>query len=257
MLEFPSGHTGIRLQDTYLESLLANPHSHVLSPTFTPSDFPAKAGVYCVTNVETSEQYVGSAINYRARWETHYNDITGSRPSPLHREFSRHGLDKFLWTPLETYTNYLYDFTLNHNTSRLLDYDSYRALQVLTQYNCRVLEQSITHAIEPALCGNQQVIFSFNWPSNYDSISVRGERPITAIEKTTGTVIEFNSLRAASKSLDIDQRSIKGILNHEGYCRGSRSTGQLFSFIEKSLPMKEGSPHKNLHNPLVETFDYS
>jgi hypothetical protein len=252
----PTGDTGITSNEISKESLLKHPKSIRLTDTFTPSLFPNSAGVYSVTKLVTGSQYIGSAINFRNRWELHYQDMKGINPYPLHKDILSYGISNFLWTPIKECTNHVQEYS-NMELEQSLDVKAVLALQILTQYQCRLFEQAIMSVIKPKLNGNHTVVFSFQWDPNAEPLDLRGDRSIVAIEKDTGSSTNFSSIRQAAKILDMDQRSIKGILNYPDYYRTSRNNGKAYSFEDQSLPMCDGSPHYNEHLPFFEGIDHS
>lgn len=182
--------------------------------------------------------------------------MNGIKPSFFHSQLTSNGLDKFYWSVVKDNTNYVHHFSWT-NPDYVNEAKDLRALQIFTQYECRLLEQSVITATIPEMNGTQDVVFSFKWDPSQEPTDIFGSRPIVAIEKETGIKTYYPGIRSVAKVLDMDQRSIKGILNHEGYCRTSGATGKLYSFIDESLPMREGSPHINAHLPTVESIDYS
>lgn len=141
-------------------------------------------------------------------------------------------------------------------TNYKLDASTFKAFQILTQYDCRLYEQSIMSVVKPTLNSKQEVIFSFKWDPQVSSTDILGSRPIIAIQKDSDNTYVFDSIRQAAKALDIDTRSIKGVLNIENAYRGSRSSGELFSFIEENKPMRADNRY-NQNTPIIEGIDYN
>lgn len=203
LLQEPKGHTGIKLEDIKPTRLVNLGESIQLANEFIPSNFPSSSGIYSVSNPVTCDQYIGSALNFRSRWESHYRDSVTSRASPLHKRLMTQGYDTFNWAVVKSITNYAANF-LRSGVGTRLSYKDFRALQILSQYEHRLFEQAIITAVKPALNGSLIVIFSFKWDPNAEH-TLRGDRPILAIEKDGGEVLEFSSIRNAMKVLDMDQ----------------------------------------------------
>lgn len=98
--------------------------------------------------------------------------------------------------------------------------------------------------MNPSLNGSNNVVFSFLWKMDAEQLDIRGNRSIIVIEKETGVKTEFNSIRGTAKVLGM-------ILNYGGYA--SPKDGKLYSFVDPSLPMREGSPDK----PFFDEIDTS
>jgi hypothetical protein len=60
----PVGDTGIPVPTR--DSMLADPNTFQLAPTYTPSQFPRESGVYIVHDA-TGDIYTGSAVDYQVR----------------------------------------------------------------------------------------------------------------------------------------------------------------------------------------------
>lgn len=65
LLEQPLGDTGIPYSYFSKESLASNPNVIELKPTFNPSQFAQKPGVYYAYSLDSD--YVGSATDFRTR----------------------------------------------------------------------------------------------------------------------------------------------------------------------------------------------
>lgn len=103
--------------------------------------------------------------------------MLGNKPSPMHKAILNNGAYNYTFFPVKTTTNYIYDF-INKHPDYKLDGPSFRALQIITQYECRLVEQSLIAAMQPNLNVNHDVIFSFNFnPENLVG-NIRGSRPL-------------------------------------------------------------------------------
>lgn len=162
-----------------MNSLASKGESHTIMNKFVPSIFSNDAGVYCVFSTENKDCYIGSATNFRARWEQHYQDMFDNKPSPMHKALLSNNHNNYTFSTMKTTCNYITDFINKHHNYNL-DAPSFRALQIMTQYECRLLVQSLITAINPNLNGSPDVIFSFKFdPENLIDNS-KGSRAIIA-----------------------------------------------------------------------------
>ena len=134
-----------------------------------------------MTDLETGEQYIGSASNFRQRWEAYYCEI-GPKGSPLQRLLAYKGPGSFLWTPLKVFVNYFSDIAPSGKKVSL-DFKAARAVRIVSQYECQLLELSIITALKPSINGYPTVVFSFVWDPNVETYTLRDDRPIVAIDK--------------------------------------------------------------------------
>src|SRR4051794_10532754 len=68
-----------------------------------PADEPTTCGIYQIRCLANGKVYVGSAVNFRARWTNHRSALVkGSHHSPrLQRAWRKYGADQFVFEVLE------------------------------------------------------------------------------------------------------------------------------------------------------------
>lgn len=238
LFEAPTGDTGIPVPTR--DSMLADPNTFQLAPSYTPSQFPRESGVY-VAHDATGDIYTGSAIDFQVRWDDQYKDVAGDGPGLCNNALREKGIDTFSWTRIIE--------TPNYNRLFIEQYPDFprgakinNVLRMFTQLEARQYEQAVMSAIDCNL-NDTEVIVQGQWNPNALFHDATDGRPITATNKQGDVTISFESIREASGVMDTHVRSIRGILNYPGYYRWSELFGELFSYVDHTLPMNKGSPH--------------
>ena len=64
---------------------------------------PKKSGIYQIRNLVNGKVYVGSAVNLRARMQSHFGELKNNKHNNRHlqRAYDKYGLDKFVFEVLE------------------------------------------------------------------------------------------------------------------------------------------------------------
>lgn len=238
LFEAPTGDTGIPVPTR--DTMLADPATFQLAPTYTPSQFPRVSGVY-IAHDATGDIYTGSAIDFQVRWEDRYNDVLGDGPGLCNMAMREKGINTFSWTPvIETpdYSRMFIEQQPDFSRGPMIN----NMLRSFTQLEARQYEQAIMSAVDSNL-NDSEVIVQGRWNPNalfHDNID---GRPIVATNRLGDVSLSFESIREASRTMDTHVRSIHGILNYPGYHRWSESFGDDFSYVDHHLPLNEGSPH--------------
>jgi group I intron endonuclease len=63
----------------------------------------SSSGVYQIRNIENNKIYVGSAVNFKSRWELHRSCLKNNKHHSIHlqRAWNKHGEDNFVFEILE------------------------------------------------------------------------------------------------------------------------------------------------------------
>ena len=69
----------------------------------TMESIPKKSGIYQIRNLVNGKVYVGSAVNLRARMQSHFGELKNNKHNNRHlqRAYDKYGLDKFVFEVLE------------------------------------------------------------------------------------------------------------------------------------------------------------
>lgn len=216
-------------------------------------DLLGKTGVYAILSIPTNIFYIGSAIDFGTRLNNHYSDSKNPALSkrPLYSQVKNlGGWNNFIWEPVVCTKNYYRDFITSH-MQYASDYKTFRILQTFTQYEVRVIEQSLQYYLSSSLLnGPGDVTFTVSWDPNEDRKSKLGERSITAITKK-GVVYQFNSIVSAANMLGTSRKTISTVLNYENHYVECPNINIMCRFIDTyyyddlSPVMKEGTPYKS------------
>lgn len=260
LINAPTGNTGVLKSSLLLENLQLNNESFKLPSNYIAKLFPNGTGVYAVTSLDPNDydQYIGSALDFKIRWIRHYDKISDSANTvrPFHSVIMENNINmEYLWTPVVKTVNYLELFIENYPDEKF-SVDFEQALKTFSQYEIRLIEQSIIYDIKPSLNSSDLVKYNFQWKRDITDIK-DNRTSIIALDYETGgknSIINFNSINDRSKVLDIDYRSIYKIINYEGYYCTSKSNGIKYSFINPEDIMKTGNPKGEL--PLLDYEKY-
>jgi hypothetical protein len=124
------------------------------------------------------------------------------------------------------------------------DYLTYRILTSFTQYETRLLEQSLKSFIKPALNGEGDITLLVNLNPEDFRNSLLGSRPFKAITRECLSY-EFTSLNHGQTVLGISRKTIETLMNYPNnltYCLGVNIECR---FYEEGYPLKEKSPYNN------------
>ena len=211
----------------------------------------------------SEDKYVGSATDFERRFANHYSSIrdlydNSNKGAKFHKTLFTNGIDNYSFTVVKNTTNYYYDFMKEWYKDGTFNNDSklFHVLQQFTQYEARMYEQAIIHAVEPSLNVGQEVSFNINWDSSKEFIDNRNTTPIQAITRYTDKVYDFPSIRKAALLLDIDKRNIQTSLNYMTYHK-SDVLGEYVRFIDNTKPIYNVGVHNKDHLPLFEQIDYT
>lgn len=224
--------------------------------------FSSDSGVYVVQSHNSEDLYIGSATNFSTRFSNHYSSLRDStklnvNPSKFYVALRELCPTNFSWAPIIVTPNYQQEFILiNKELNDLVkDKKLFHVLLHFTQYEARSIEQAILSAIEPSLNTNLVVSFTLEWNTEKEYLDLRGSKPIQAIEKTTGTVHYFNSVRQAAELLNVEKRNIQTYLNFINFHKSS-VLGEYVRFVDTTKPMNSGHPYSNEYLPLLSKINY-
>ena len=137
------------------------------------SVFSKFSGVYVFYCLSTSLKYVGSSSNVRIRLSEHMAD---SRPEKAGTNLfynyvnSNKGWENFSLSPLFSVTNYLtvyHNWLVNKSLLQAIPLEHMDILDAFTQFELRVVEQSVISSWNCELNSTQIVNFTFiNWIPN-------------------------------------------------------------------------------------------
>lgn len=104
----------------------------------------------------SEDKYVGSATDFERRFANHYSSIrdlydNSNKGAKFHKTLFTNGIDNYSFTVVKNTTNYYYDFMKEWYKDGTFNNDSklFHVLQQFTQYEARMYEQAIIHAVEP------------------------------------------------------------------------------------------------------------
>lgn len=262
LLNAPIGDTGIPYSFLSKDSILTNPATNSLTEGFKPSLFTSDSGVYIIQSHNTKDFYVGSATDFSRRFSNHYSSLReisllNGNPSLIYAALRDMGLTNFSWSPIVITRNYHKEFVLinKESTELIKDNHLYNVLLHFTQYEARSIEQAILSALEPTLNAETEVSLTLEWDSEKEYTDKRGSKPIQAIEKNSGKVHYFNSIRQASNLLNIEKWNIQTYINCINFHKSS-VLGELVRFVDTTKPMKETHPYSKQDLPLMSEINY-
>lgn len=262
LLNAPEGDTGISYSSLTKDSILTNFATKSLTKNYKPSLFTSNSGVYVIQSHNTTDLYVGSATDFSRRFSNHYsslreiNQLNGNS-SLIYTTLSSMGPTNFSWSPVALTPNYHKEFVLlNQNSTELIkDIRLYNVLLHFTQYEARATEQAILSATGPSLNTESEVSLTLEWDSDKEYTDKRGSKPIQAIEKISGKVYYFNSIRQAADLLNVEKRNIQTYINCINFHKSS-VLGEYVRFVDITKPMKEVHPYSKENLPLVQGINY-
>ena len=109
----------------------------------TLGQYSNRAGVYTIFCTKTNQFYIGATTNFSVRLMNHYHGVDSNSNHLLYQEVKKlGGFQNFLWEATSVSPNYYIEFIRN-NMELSKDYLTYRILTSYTQYETRLLEQSL------------------------------------------------------------------------------------------------------------------
>lgn len=175
---------------------------------------PKKSGVYVFTHIESGKQYIGSAMNFKSRVNSH-RKLTGK--SFYNFVISNGGWKNFTFAPIYITTNFIDLFKKEYPTYAL-SYGEAQILIHLTHLEARLLEQSLLTYYKPLL--NKEYLVNFmitKWDKSWLNISQPSNKMSKAAEiRNNGEIIlTVKSHLEAAKIIGRDYRTLKrNIINN-------------------------------------------
>lgn len=118
------------------------------------------AGIYCISNTVNGKRYVGSAVNFKGRWQNHLSYLRRGEHSNryLQRAFDKYGECTFAFSVLEQ----------TDDVSQLIPREQWYLDMLLPEYNiCRIAASSLgvrrTEETCAKLRGERNPMYGRHW----------------------------------------------------------------------------------------------
>ena len=207
------------------------------------------SGVYAIHLTNSDKWYIGSSVDVHRRLEQHYHSSNGALTSkssiPLYSLVKQEGWDNFDWGLVTSTNNYVEIFLSQHNGEHIDAYTNI-VLTYHTQYEIRLIEQSIITGVGAEL-NSGNVLFSHHWSPDINHFQSQA-RPFTAeviSGPNAGAKYPMSSINEGARILGIKQINLYVYINS--------STPIHSEFIDAPIRVYEEGLELNKTNPILRT----
>lgn len=253
-----------------------------LKSAYSAFQDPQQSYLYCFINKETKRRYIGSTINpvnrlhnYINSWEknrqrfhnpalpfTHLQRKGGPRAYMGVKEMrtTGKGFDNYYFYPAFQAPNFLNLFTKLH-PNFVLDSTSILILNALSEFNIKLLEQSVISFIKPEI-NDVDTAVSFTFSSidlnNYTPPQNKFQsHSISVYDKNGNLFNNYESINQATKALGIKDHNIRWSRNRENYYIYCPKPGLELKIIDGTLnELTTNVPLSHHHNLINLTDDF-
>lgn len=163
------------------------------------------AGCYAYFNKEGELLYIGSNTDYVSRMKNHY-----SKSKDLNRAFYNYiktvgGFQHCQWVPILPFKNLAIKYQGEGNVLSEYDLD---AMKFVTQFQARIVEQTLIHHFQPKFNSDNPVLFNNFW--YYATVN---DKDNVKVINVNGDVKYFSSLLKASLYTGVSDNHIRNVCN--------------------------------------------
>lgn len=175
-----------------------------------------RGGVYLILHPKTNMIYIGSAINFIARFKQHKSNSTKPLRGGKNKFYSfvleNGGWSEFIWTPLLESPNYILEF-IKLNPEYNLSLNHLYILRSFTQFELLFAEQSYIAHLGPELNSSNTIIYPFsNWDPAFLA-ELTGAVGVSILDSNERLISKFPSKYKAARALGISSTTLRRYSN--------------------------------------------